>query len=96
MKPVIIRIADLTGNFAENKDKARDLREEKVMPAISSGTSVILDFDEVDSTTQSFVHALISKVLQDKRENALDLIEFKNCNGPVRSLVSTVVNYSLA
>ncbi len=96
MNPLTIRISDLTGNFAENKDKAKDLREQKVMPTIAKGGHVILDFADVDSTTQSFIHALISKVFQDKREKAFTLIEFKNCSGPVKSLVSTVVNYSLA
>ena len=95
MRPLTIRIADLTGNFAENKDKARELREQKVLPAIADGVRVVLDFSEIDSTTQSFVHALVSKVFQDRGEAAFDMMDFKNCNGPVKSLVSTVVNYSL-
>ncbi len=95
MTPITIRISDLTGNFAENKDKAKDLRDKQVLPTIANGGHVVLDFADVDSTTQSFVHALISKVFQDRGEKAFELIEFKNCSGPVKSLVSTVVNYSL-
>jgi len=95
MKKLTISISDLTGNFAENKDKAKDLRETKVIPTIAEGSRVILDFAEVDSTTQSFIHALISKVFQERGEKAFEMIEFKNCNGPVKSLVTTVINYSL-
>ena len=95
MTPLTIRISDIAGDFAENKDKARNLREDQVLPTLANGGHVVLDFANVDSTTQSFVHALISKVFQDRGEKAFDLIEFRNCSGPVKSLVSTVVNYSL-
>lgn len=88
-------ISELVGNFAENKDSARDIRLQKLKPLIDSGKKVCLDFKNVDSTTQSFVHALISQFFQDQGEKALMLFEFKNCNKPVKTLIATVINYSL-
>lgn len=90
-----IIIKDIVGTFAENKDKARQLREEIILPAIEKSEEIILDFKSVDSTTQSFIHALFSEVYQKEGEKCLDIFEFRNCNKPVQSLITTVINYSL-
>lgn len=92
---MIIKIYDICGDFAENKDQARVVRE-KIKSQLSPGDEkVILDFSKVDSTTQSFIHALISEFFQKNGESALELFEFKNCSKPVKSLITTVINYSL-
>jgi hypothetical protein len=96
MKNLVIRMADVSGSFAENKDKAKDLRDSELLPGIKKGRHIVLDWSGVDATTQSFVHALISKIFQDKGEVAFQLIEFKHCSGPVKGLISTVINYSVA
>lgn len=88
-------IAELVGNFAENKDDARDIRLKTLKPLVDKGEKICLDFKNVDSTTQSFVHALISQFFQDNGEKALSMFEFKNCNKPVKTLITTVINYSL-
>lgn len=90
-----IRIIDYTGTFAENKDTAKALRENQIKPRLTQKQKVILNFYNIDSTTQSFVHALISEVLQNDGEEILELLEFKSCNSAVKSLVRTVINYSL-
>ena len=92
---MIVRIREQCGEFAENKDDARKLRELFIVPAIAEGQEVVLDFAGVDASTQSFLHALISQILQDGGEAALAKLRFMNCNGPIKSLVRTVVNYSL-
>ena len=81
--------------FAENKDEARSIRLSKVLPAITTGEDVILDFRDVRYATQSYVHALIGEALQKFGEGALDHIEFKNCSPQVRSVIELVVDYSL-
>jgi hypothetical protein len=53
---MIIRIADHTGDFAEDKDIAAAIREQHVRPTVSVGTELILDFSGVGLVTQSFVH----------------------------------------
>jgi hypothetical protein len=93
MKIVIREHCD---SFAENKDQARDIRENYIRPALESSDKVIvLDFSGVDSSTQSFIHALISGFFQDLGETALQRFEFHNCTKAVKSLIGTVVNYSL-
>jgi hypothetical protein len=83
------------GDFGEDKDAAARLRERKIKPALSRGEQVELDFEGVMLVTQSFIHALISDVLRTRGEDALDHIDFKNCQEVVRGIISTVVQYSL-
>ena len=90
-----IPIQKICGSFAENKDQAREMRETFIKPSLSKQQSITLDFTGVDSSTQSFIHALISAVFQQHDEAALDKIIFKGCNKAVQSLVTTVINYSL-
>lgn len=93
---MIVKIKDECGAFAENKDEARRIREECIRPALAKeGEPVILDFTDVDSSTQSFMHALISDIFHISGDKALERIEFKGCSKPIKALVATVVNYSM-
>lgn len=81
--------------FAEDKDRAKEIRTESLMPALDRGESVVLDFGAIRYATQSFIHALVGETLQKHRESALELIEFRNCSPAVRSVIGLVVDYSL-
>lgn len=91
---MIINIFDICGEFAENKDKARCIRE-KIKKECPPDEKIVLNFSGVDSTTQSFIHALLSEFFQISGEDALERFEFKKCSKPVKSLITTVINYSL-
>jgi len=91
MKRIEIRAG--AGVFAENKDVARALRLQEIVPALENGEDVVLDFGGVDATTQSFIHALISDLLRKYGGDVLDRIEFKSCNETVRKIVAIVVDY---
>ena len=88
-----IRLAGMTGSFAENKDKAREIRLKEIMPALDRGEDITLDFSSVDSATQSFVHALISDVIRKHGPGVLDRIYFKNCNETIRKIIEIVSEY---
>lgn len=90
-----IEIATSTGDFAEDKDAAAEIRKKSVEPALKRGQSVVLDFTGVRLTTQSFIHALVSSPLRKHGEASLQLLEFKGCNKLVRGIIETVVQYSL-
>jgi hypothetical protein len=81
--------------FAEDKDRAKEIRTQFLMPALDHGERVILDFRAVRYATQSFIHALVGETLQKHRESALELIEFRHCSPAVRSVIELVVDYSL-
>src|SRR3989338_133319 len=92
-KEQTISIYDEAGQFAENKDTARRLRLNKILPALNDGNTVVLDFKRVSSTTQSFIHALISDVIRTKGVDVLDKMLFKNCNEVVKAVIEIVVEY---
>jgi|HubBroStandDraft_4_1064222.scaffolds.fasta_scaffold49259_2 hypothetical protein len=90
-----VNVRGIAGTFAEDKDLARQIRLEKILPSIENGHRVELDFTGVLVATQSFVHAIISEALRIHGQRALELVEFKGCNPTVKSVILTVVEYSL-
>ena len=88
-----IKIADMAGSFAENKDLAREIRLTKIIPALEKNEEVILNFEEIEGATQSFIHALISDIIRKYGSEVLDKISFKNCNDAVKKIINIVVDY---
>jgi hypothetical protein len=91
MKTIVI--FDRAGAFAENKDVARDIRKQEMIPALDKNEEIILDFQRVNGATQSFIHALISEILRKYGTPVLDRVTFKSCNDTVRQIISIVVDY---
>ncbi len=88
-----IKLLPIVGSFAENKDLARDIRLKKIIHALENKQEITLDFDGIDSTTQSFIHALISDLIRKYGIDVLDKIYFKNCNETVTKIINIVVDY---
>ena len=88
-----IELFPLVGSFAENKDKARDIRIQEIIPVLEKGDDVTLDFKDVDSITQSFTHALLSDLIRNYGIDVLDRIFFANCNETVSSIIKIVADY---
>ena len=87
-----INIFNYTGDFAENKDVAHDLRVERIMPCLKKHEKVFLDFAGVRGATQSFVHALLSDAIR-QYEYTFNFVYFKNCSPLVKEIVQTVAAY---
>ena len=90
---ILIKVINLAGEFAENKDVAKELRVTKIIPALAKGKVVVLDFSGVSGTTQSFIHALISEPIRQFRDVTLEKIEYKNCSDIVKEVIKTVYEY---
>lgn len=88
-----IKLKKLVGNFAENKDLAREIRNKKILPNLNKDKKVILNFEGIKSTTQSFIHALISDVIRKEGKKSLDKIYFKNCNTTIKKIIKIVTEY---
>ena len=88
-----IKLYDYVGSFAENKDKAREIRIDKIFPALEDNKEIILDFGKIKSATQSFIHALISDLIRKKGIDVLDRIYFKNCNDTIKKIIEIVIEY---
>lgn len=83
------------GKFAEDKDEARKIRVERILPTLEKGERIIIDFREVEFSTQSYIHALIGEALMQYHEAVLDRIEFRHCSPQLQNIIELVVNYSL-
>ena len=81
------------GIFSENKDIARDIRRNKIIPALEKKEEVTLDFENVEGATQSFIHALISDLIRKYGSDVLDQILFKSCNETIQKMINIVISY---
>mgnify|MGYP003395799220 CR=1 FL=1 len=88
-----IKLFERVGSFAENKDLARDIRLKEITPALEKGKRVILDFENIEAATQSFIHALISDLIRKYGHEVLDKIDFKSCNETTQKIIMIVVDY---
>ena len=90
---IIVKMEDLVGKFAENKDVAKEIREKTLLPALDEGKAVTFDFGGVDGATQSFIHALMSDALRKYPENVYDDVFFKGANEEIQEIISIVYRY---
>lgn len=88
-----INLFESVGSFAENKDIARGIRINSIIPALKRNEKIILNFYKIESATQSFIHALISDLIRIKGIEVLDKILFKNCNEKIKKIIEIVVEY---
>lgn len=88
-----IKLFEKVGAFAENKDIARDIRVQEIVPYLERNEEVVLDFENINSATQSFIHALISDLMRQYGNNVLDKISFKSCNPTIQKIITIVTDY---
>lgn len=89
-----IKIKDyLKIDFAENKDIAKKLREEILLPALAKNKAVTFDFDGIAGATQSFIHALISEAIRRFPEQVFDNVFYKNTNPEIQQIITIVYRY---
>lgn len=89
-----IKVFEHVGTFAENKDAAAKIRDSLLIPTLRDTSEEIeLDFSEVEYATQSFIHALIAKVIRTN-DSWLSRIVFTNCTEAVQGIIEIVVDYA--
>lgn len=94
MKKTVILNSGIDG-FIDDKDEAKRIRLDVLLPTLEKSEGVVIDFKNVKTSTQSFVHALLGEVLIKYKEPALQRLEFRNCSPQLKTLVEIVVDYSL-
>lgn len=88
-----INLYNFTGSFAENKDVAKEIRLNQIIPALEEKEKVTINFEKVESATQSFVHALLSDIIRKMGAGTLNNIYFKNCNQTIQKVIEIVTEY---
>jgi len=89
----IIKMIKYAGEFAENKDVAKKLRIEKIMPSLSKGNLIVIDFQGMSGATQSFIHALISDPIREYKDVAFNNLLYKHTSDDIKGIISIVYRY---
>ncbi|MBQ3280451.1 STAS-like domain-containing protein [Candidatus Saccharibacteria bacterium] len=88
-----IKIKEIAGEFCENKDIAKKIREEYILPSLAANEQVELDFEGVTGVTQSFIHAVIAEAIRQFPNTFYELVIFKNCPDLVKTIIEIVSEY---
>lgn len=88
---LVIKVAQ----FEEDVEAAARVRDNNILPNINAGKMVVLDFAKVRFATQSFVHALMYKVIRDGQKIGSTL-SIANCSNSTREAVMAVAAYAKA
>ena len=84
---------ELVGEFAENKDVAKELRLKHLLPALKAGRAVTFDFEGIAGATQSFIHALVSDALRKYPGVVYDNVFYRNTNEEIQKIITIVYKY---
>ena len=90
---MIIKMFKYIGDYGENKDIARKIRLETILPCLEKEEDIIIDFKNVTGATQSFIHALLADPIRKYPEIVFNKITFKNCSDNVKVVVEIVEEY---
>lgn len=80
------------GSFSEDVEQARSVRTERIIPAMTRGELIVLDFAGARFATQSFVHALLNDAFQIP--GSLCRLSFINCTGSTEEAIRAVAAYA--
>jgi anti-sigma regulatory factor (Ser/Thr protein kinase) len=86
---VNVRVLD----FEEDVDRASEVREKIIIPALQENGLVILHFDGIRAATQSFAHALMYRVIRDGRGVEKSLV-ISGADAATREAIRTVAAYA--
>lgn len=90
---MIVNMFSYIGDYGENKDIARKIRLEAILPCLEKNEDITIDFRGVSGATQSFIHALLADPIRKYPEVAFDKIIFKSCAANVRIVIEIVEEY---
>lgn len=79
--------------FEENVEEAARVRETIIAPALRGEQMVVLDFSGISFATQSFIHALMYRILRDNA-NIASALSVANCTESTREAILAVAGYA--
>lgn len=85
----VIRVVE----FDEDVDRAAQVRDQVVAPALHRGELVVLDFGGMRAATQSFAHALLYRLVRDVAEVAAGL-SIARATSATREAIRAVAAYA--
>lgn len=87
-----LSIYNYFGRNADDKQAAITYRDRHLLPAISEGKSIVLDFSEVTSSTHSFLNALLATPIRRMGLRAFKKIRVVNAARDIRETIDYILD----
>jgi len=87
-----LSIRNYFGRFADDKESAIRYRDRHLLPAVDTGKSFVIDFDGVDSSTHSFLNALLASPIKRMGLRAYKRIRVVNATKDIRETIDYVLD----
>ncbi len=95
-KEFYLSINNYFGMFAEDKQAAIRFRETRLLPAIRSGKSVLIDFIDVTSAPHSFLNALLAEPIRLLGMAAYKKLKVVNVPPEIRETIDFILDENTA
>lgn len=86
-----LNVFNYFGKWAEDKDAAINLRDNRILPAIEAGKKIELDFRDVETAPHSFLNALLGTPISRLGVRAYQRIRIVNAPGPIHEILQTIL-----
>lgn len=85
-----INIRNYFGHYAENKDLAKKIRDEKLLPALAENKTLTIDFDEIVSAPHSLLNAMLATPIERLGLAAYKKIKIINAAPDIRETLDFI------
>jgi len=80
------------GRFADDKKEAISYRDKYLLPAVDEGKSLVIDFNDVQTSTHSFLNALLASPIRRMGLKAYKRIRIINAPNDIRETIDYVLD----
>jgi hypothetical protein len=87
-----LNVYNFFGKNADDKQAAITYRNRHLLPAIDDGKYVVLDFENVETSTHSFLNALLASPVRRMGMNAYKRIKVTRAKGDIRETIDYVLD----
>lgn len=87
-----LSIRNYFGRYAEDKSLAIKIRGEKLLPAISEGKTITIDFEDIISAPHSLLNALLATPIQRLGMSAYKKLKIINASPEIRETIDFILD----
>jgi len=80
------------GRYADDKQAAISYRDKHLLPAVAEGKAILIDFNDVDTSTHSFLNALLASPIRRMGLRAYKRIRVVNATQDIRETIDYVLD----
>lgn len=87
-----LHVYNYFGRYADNKESAIKHRDKYLMPALEEGKTFLIDFQDVESSTHSFLNALLASPIRRMGIRSYKRIRVINATKDIRETIDYVLD----